>query len=115
MSNIIRLNKEVPNDERIVMSNQGADCFFDLLITAADTFEKTDSQEKLISFLKDLKGINEICPGSAGFDLDEMTWHAGSLEEDIEFLCSVIASFTAGGSVRRGDRGDTGRRIKSIL
>ncbi|MDO4416077.1 MAG: hypothetical protein Q4C20_13460 [Erysipelotrichaceae bacterium] len=86
------------------MSNQGADCFFDLLITAADTFEKTDSQEKLISFLKDLKGINEICPGSAGFDLDEMTWHTGSLEEDIEFLCSVIAATQTEGTLTTADR-----------
>ncbi len=49
MSNIIRLNETAPNNEWIVMSNQGTDCFLDLLITAADVFEKTEHQEKLIS------------------------------------------------------------------
>ena len=36
MSNIIRLNETAPNNGWIVMSNQGMDCFLDLLITAAD-------------------------------------------------------------------------------
>ena len=57
MSNIIRLNETAPNNGWIVMSNQGMDCFLDLLITAADVFEKTEHQKKLISFLKDQKGI----------------------------------------------------------
>jgi hypothetical protein len=72
MSNIIRLNELAPNSEWIVMSNQGTDCFLDLLITAADTFEKTEHQEKLLSFLKDQKDINDIAPGTAGFDITEM-------------------------------------------
>lgn len=67
MSNIIRLNKAASNDEWIVMSNQGTDCFLDLVIAAAELFEKTETQEKLISFLKDQKDVNEISPGSAGF------------------------------------------------
>ena len=71
MSNIIRLNKAAPNDEWIVMSNQGTDCFLDLLIAAADDFEKTEQQKELISFLKDQKDINTAAPGTAGFDLDE--------------------------------------------
>ena len=37
----------------------GMDCFLDLLITAADVFEKTEHQKKLISFLKDQKGISK--------------------------------------------------------
>ena len=41
MSNIIRLNETAPNDEWIIMSNQGTDCFLDLLIIASDNFEKT--------------------------------------------------------------------------
>ena len=68
MSNIIRLNETAPNNGWIVMSNQGMDCFLDLLITAADVFEKTEHQKKLISFLKDQKGPEEIVlmpiPGS---------------------------------------------------
>ena len=91
MSNIIRLSEAAPNDEWIVMSNQGTDCFLDLLITAADTFEKTETQEKLISFLKDRKDINEISPGSAGFDLDEMPWQKKTLQEDTAFLIGVTA------------------------
>ena len=46
MSNIIRLNKAASNDEWIVMSNQGTDCFLDLVIVAAELFEKTETQEK---------------------------------------------------------------------
>ena len=91
MSNIIRLNEKAPNNEWIVMSNQGTDCFLDLLITAADVFEKTEHQKKLISFLKDQKDINDIAPGTAGFDLDEMPWHAGTLKDDAEFLLRVTA------------------------
>lgn len=55
MSNIIRLNEKAPDDEWIVMSNQGTDCFLDLLITAAVDFEKTEQQKNLISFLKNQK------------------------------------------------------------
>ncbi len=91
MSNIIRLNETAPNNGWIVMSNQGMDCFLDLLITAADVFEKTEHQKKLISFLKDQKGINDIAPGTAGFDLDEMPWYAGTLKDDAEFLLRVAA------------------------
>ena len=91
MSNIIRLNKAASNDEWIVMSNQGTDCFLDLVIVAAELFEKTETQEKLISFLKDQKDINEIAPGTAGFDLDEMPWVVGTLKDDAEFLLRVAA------------------------
>lgn len=90
MGNIIRLNKTASNDEWIVMSNQGTDCFLDLLIIAADAFEKTESQEKLILFLKDQKEINKIAPGTAGFDLDEMPWNKETLSEDAVFMMKVI-------------------------
>ena len=92
MGNIIRLNKTASNDEWIVMSNQGTDCFLDLLIIAADAFEKTESQEKLILFLKDQKEINKIAPGTAGFDLDEMPWNKDTLSEDVVFMMKVIDS-----------------------
>ncbi len=91
MSNIIRQNETAPNNEWIVMSNQGMNCFLDLLITAADIFEKTEHQKKLISFLKDQKDINDIAPGTAGFDLDDMPWYAGTLKDDAEFLLQVAA------------------------
>ena len=77
MSNIIRLNEKAPDDEWIVMSNQGTDCFLDFLITAAVDFEKTEQQKNLISFLKNQKDINAVareqlaliwmnCPGTPG-------------------------------------------------
>ena len=90
MSNIIRLNKAASNDEWIVMSNQGTDCFLDLVTVAAELFEKTETQEKLISFLKDQKDVNEISPGSAGFDLDEMPWSKDTLSEDAVFMMKII-------------------------
>ncbi|MCR4632771.1 MAG: GNAT family N-acetyltransferase [Erysipelotrichaceae bacterium] len=89
MSNIIRLNEAAANDEWIVMSNQGTDCFLDLLIVAADSFEKSDHQKELISFLRDRKNINDIAPGTAGFDLDEIPWQPSTLKEDAKFLARV--------------------------
>ena len=91
MSNIIRLNETATNSEWIVMSNQGTDCFLDLLITAGDVFEKTEHQDELITFLKEQKSINSIAPGTAGFDLDEMPWYARTLKDDAEFLLRVAA------------------------
>ena len=91
MSNIIRLDETAPNSEWIVMSNQGTDSFLDLLITAADTFEKTEHQEELLSFLRDQKEINDIAPGTAGFDLTEMPWRVGTLADDADFLLRVTA------------------------
>jgi len=50
--------------ERETLMEQAMDCFLDLLITAADVFEKTEHQKKLISFLKDQKGISCIRMGT---------------------------------------------------
>ena len=74
MSNIIRLNETAPKDQWIVLSNQGTDCFLELLILAADALHQTEHQEEMVSFLKDQKDINAVAPGTAGFDLDEMPW-----------------------------------------
>lgn len=92
MSNIIRVSETSPNTEWLVMSNQGTDCFLDLLICAADTMAHTEHQEELTAFLKDQKDINDIAPGTAGFDLDEMPWHDDTFPDDIEFLLSVTES-----------------------
>ena len=85
MSNIIRFKKE-----KISMSNQGTDCFLELLLIAADTFEKTAQQEKLIAFLKEQKDINTISPGTVSFDIDEMPWSKDTLSKDILFMLEVI-------------------------
>lgn len=91
MSNIIRLNKTAPKDQWIIMSNQGMDCFLELLILSADALHQTEHQEALVSFLKDQKDINAIAPGTAGFDLVEMPWKEGTLKEDLDFLLRVAA------------------------
>ncbi len=96
MSNIIRLDETAPNDQWIVMSNQGTDCFLDLLIMAADGFEKTGHQQELISFLQDQKDINDIAPGTAGFDLAEMPWQDETMADDAEFLLRVTAEAQGG-------------------
>ena len=90
MSNIIRLNETAPKDQWIVLSNQGTDCFLELLILAADALHQTEHQNALVSFLKDQKDINAITPGTAGFDLDEMPWEEGTLKEELDFLLRVI-------------------------
>ncbi len=86
MSNIIRVNSSSTKNERLVMSNQGTDCFLDLLICAADTLDLTPNQEELVSFLKIQKEINSIAPGTAGFDLTELPWHSETMAEDLWFL-----------------------------
>ena len=101
MSNIIKLNETAPTNEWIVMSNQGTDCFLDLLIIAADGLEKTEHQKELISFLKDQKEINRISPGSAGFDLDEMPWQAATLKNDAEFLLRVTTAAQSEGTFKQ--------------
>ena len=92
MSNIFRVSETSPDNEWLVMSNQGTGCFLDLLICAADTMERTAHQEELITFLKDQKDINDLAPGTAGFDLDEMPWHGDTFPDDIQFLLSVTES-----------------------
>lgn len=96
MSNIIRLDEMSPNDEWIVMSNQGTDCFLDLLIVSAEGFERTEHQNELISFLKDRRDINDIAPGTAGFDLDEMPWREETLKDDAGFLLCVAREALSG-------------------
>ena len=91
MSNIVRLNETAPKDQWIIMSNQGTDCFLELLILSADALHQTEHQEALVSFLKDQKDINAIAPGIAGFDLVEMPWKEGTLKEDLDFLLRVAA------------------------
>jgi hypothetical protein len=92
MSNIVRLNETAPKDQWIIMSNQGTDCFLELLILSADALHQTEHQEALVSFLKDQKDINAIAPGIAGFDLVEMPWKEGTLKEDLDFLLRVTAN-----------------------
>ncbi|MBQ6487830.1 MAG: hypothetical protein IJI75_01260 [Solobacterium sp.] len=111
MSNIIRLNKAAPNDEWIVMSNQGTDCFLDLLIAAADNFEKTEQQKELISFLKDQKDINTAAPGTAGFDLDELPWSKDTLSEDVSFMLEIIRK---AGTVEAAEKLDYRPNLKIV-
>jgi len=90
MSNIISKNETAPKSECLVMSNQGTDTFFDLLLFAAETLKQTEHQKELIGFLKNQKEINDIAPGNAGFDLEEMPWHDCTLHDDVQFLLKVI-------------------------
>ena len=90
MGNIIRLDDAAPVDRWLSMSNQGTDCFLELLIYASGTIGQTQSQKEMVSFLKDRKDINDVAPGTAGFDIKDMPWEASSLSEDVRFLLRVI-------------------------
>ena len=90
MSNIIGFSKAAFGNEKISMSNQGTDCFLELLEMAAAEEEITDSQRKLIGFLKDRREENLAAPGTASFDVDEMPWDKDTLSEDIVFLMQII-------------------------
>ena len=90
MSNIIGFSKAAFGNEKISMSNQGTDCFLELLEMAAAEEEMTDSQRKLIGFLKDRREENLLAPGTASFDVDEMPWDKDTLSEDIVFMMQII-------------------------
>ena len=92
MGNIIRLNRTVSHGGCIAMSNQGTDCFLELLICAAASLTQTEQQKKLVAFLKQQKEINEISPGAAGFDIEDMPWDKLSLAEDAQFLLRLTAA-----------------------
>ena len=90
MSNIIGFSKAAFGNEKISMSNQGTDCFLELLEMAAAEEEMTDSQRTLIGFLKDRREENLAAPGTASFDVDEMPWDKDTLSEDIVFMMQII-------------------------
>ena len=89
MSNTIRLNASAPLDQWLTMSNQGTDCFLELLLLAASALEQTPSQRGLIGFLADQREVNRIAPGTVGFDVEEMPWEKASIREDALFLLRV--------------------------
>lgn len=90
MSNIIGFSKAVFGKESISMSNQGTDCFLELLEMAAAENDMTDNQRKLIGFLKDRREENLAAPGTASFDIDEMPWSKDTLSEDVVFMMKII-------------------------
>lgn len=90
MSNTIRRNGNALPDQWLTMSNQGTDCFLELLLLAASALEQTPAQRGLIAFLADQREINRIAPGTAGFDVEEMPWESDSRLEDAAFLTRVI-------------------------
>jgi hypothetical protein len=90
MSSTIRSNSEAPPDQWLTMSNQGTDCFLELLLLAASALEQTPAQRSLIAFLAERREINRIAPGTAGFDVDEMPWEADSPGEDVSFLLRAV-------------------------
>ena len=82
MSNIICFNSSAPKEEWLTMSNQGTDCFLELIIKAASDIAMTESQKDLINYLIERKDVNEIAPGTVSFDIDEMPWNPRSLHEE---------------------------------
>ena len=90
MGNIISFSKSVFGKESVSMSNQGTDCFLELLEMAAAESDMTDSQRKLVGFLKDRREENLVAPGTASFDIDEMPWDKDTLSEDVAFMMKIV-------------------------
>ena len=90
MSNIIRTSSSATSEDTLSMSNQGTDCFFELLINAASGNMNTDSQKRMIAFLDEKREENRFASGTASFDIDEMPWDDSSLQEDSAYMISVI-------------------------
>ncbi len=72
------------------MSNQGTDCFLKLIIKSASDRAMTASHKNLINYLIERKDVNEIVPGTASFDIDEMPWNPFSLHEDVSYMLEII-------------------------
>ena len=72
MSNIIRLSGASPETERLSMSNQGTDCFLELLEKAAEGSDMTEDRRKLFDFLRERREVNLAAQGTASFDIVEM-------------------------------------------
>jgi len=90
MSNHIGFSKTSVGNERISMSNQGTDCFLELIEMAAAGSDMTDSQRRLIEFLKERRQENLAAPGTASFDVDEMPWNKETLSDDAAFMRKII-------------------------
>ena len=87
MGNVISLKSD---KDSFSMSNQGTDCFLELLEKAASGRDMTENQRKLIDFLKARREINQIAPGSASFDIVEMPWNKETLQEDTAYMMRTI-------------------------
>ena len=63
MSNIISLSSTAPKEEWLTMSNQGTDCFMELLIKSASEITMTRNQKGLINLdsgLIQLVSFNQV-------------------------------------------------------
>ncbi len=89
MGNIIRLNEDASTEKWLKMSNRGTDVFLELLLLASESIEHTQTQKKLIDYLWNQKNVNDVAPGTAGFDIEDMPWTVTTLSEDIQFLVTV--------------------------
>ena len=90
MSNRIGFGKAAFGKDSLSMSNQGTDCFLELLEMAAAEKEMTDNQRRLIGFLKERRTENLAAPGTASFDIEEMPWEKDTLSEDVTFMLEII-------------------------
>ncbi|MBO4360947.1 MAG: hypothetical protein J5822_08720 [Eubacteriaceae bacterium] len=89
MSNVIRANASSPAEEWLSMSNRGFECFLEVLLYAASGTEMTPSGKALTDALAELRELNDIAPGTASFDIDELPWESASLEDDVAFLTGI--------------------------
>ena len=92
MSNIIRVKSAKPKEITLSMSNQGMDCFLELLLLSAADADMTPNQKDLIGFLRERYEINQNAPGTASFDVVEMPWNKETLKEDARFLMKIIGN-----------------------
>lgn len=89
MSNIIGSKKHSLRHMIFSMSNQGSDCFFELLVLSSKKIKKTSNQKRIISFIKKQREINVYAPGTAGFDIEDLPWNKSTIEMDKDFLIEI--------------------------
>ena len=90
MSNIIRYHSYYTLREKLTMSNQGTDCLLELILNAVKDIEMSTSQIKLVDYLADRRYENDIAPGTASFDVEEMPWNEDTFQDDIRFMLNLI-------------------------
>ena len=70
------------------MSYNEKECFFILMVKAAESVEMTGSQMTIIEYFN--KVGHEICDGIFNFDINDIPWNHGTTAEDKQFILKMI-------------------------
>ncbi len=87
MANFVTLGENGGN--HLQMSNGLTSVFIDVLTLAGSKLARTDDEKRLIVWLAE-KDQNIVGMGTVGFDIREMPWNTGNLEDNKQFIQNVV-------------------------